>query len=296
MAHTNAQTNAAGAGNTPGHEPASATTRSEPGPGQRMLEQLILQPGDVDIWVAVVAQVPDAGLAAQFDAVLNDDERARHAKFLFEKDRRRYLLTRSLARYVLSRYVPIAPADWRFEATAFGRPVIANAQPAVAGLTFNISHSDQVVLLGITRDRQLGIDVEDRQRKVPLDVAEHFFSESEVQQLRSLPAPLQPSRFLDFWTLKESYIKARGKGLSLPLDQFCFDLTGDAPLRPHFDASLDDSPEHWTFWQWRPCADSLSALCVENRPGVSTRIKIRRVVPFVSEEEEIAFDVLRKSA
>ncbi|WP_181885298.1 4'-phosphopantetheinyl transferase family protein [Trinickia dinghuensis] len=281
---------------TIGGDPAAAAVeRGWHALDPRMLDLMTLAPGDVDIWVAIVADAPDAELSVQFDEVLIEEERKKHAKFLFEKDRRRYLVTRSLVRYVLSRYMPIAPADWRFEATAFGRPVIANAHPGVSGFTFNISHSDRVVVLGVTRERRLGIDVEDIDREMPLDVADRFFSAIEVQQLQSLPAHLQPARFLDFWTLKESYIKACGKGLSLPLDQFGFDFRGEAPLRVHFDPRLNDAPENWSFRQWRPCADSVAALCVENRPTLSTRIAVRRVVPFVR-EQEMAFDVLRRSA
>jgi 4'-phosphopantetheinyl transferase len=263
--------------------------------GRQLLDQLPLEAGEVHIWVAVVGEMPDDELSAQFDCVLTADERARHGRFFFEKDRRRYAVTRSLVRYGLSRYVPIAPSDWRFDATEFGRPIIANSHPAIAGLTFNISHSDHVVLLGVTRDRQLGIDVEDLQRRTPLDVADGFFSPHEVLQLRSLPADLQPARFLDFWTLKESYIKARGKGLSIPLDQFAFDLSGEAGLRLSIDERLGDAPEHWTFWQWRPSADCLSALCVENKPCVTTHVTVRRIVPFVS-ETQATFDVLRESS
>ena len=262
--------------------------------GQDILEQLTLSRGDIDIWVAIVAQVPDADLTAQLDAVLTEDERKKHAKLFIEKVRRRYLVTRSLVRYVLSRYVPIRPADWRFEATAFGRPTIANTHSGVSGLSFNLSHSDRLVTLAVTRDCEIGIDVEDLGRRAPLDIADSYFSPDEARQLRSLPEAAQPQRFFDFWTLKESYIKARGKGLSLPLDQFGFDLRGDGPLRVQFDPSLDDSPCHWTFWQWRPSADSLAALCVENRPGVTARVTVRRSIPFVL-DENIAFDVLRRS-
>ena len=256
---------------------------------------LVLLPGQIDVWVALADQPRDAELAAWFGQVLTEDERRQHGKFMFEKDRRRYLLTRSLVRYVLSRYVPVAPADWRFEPTAFGRPQIANRHPGIDGLGFNISHSDRVILLGVTRDCQLGIDVEDLQRNVPLDVADSFFSAGEVGQLRALPPDLQARRFLDFWTLKESYIKARGKGLSLPLDQFGFDLSVEPQLQAYFDPGLNDAPRNWTFWQWQPSADSIAALCVENRPGIEKTITVRRTIPFV-QEEGMAFDVLRVSS
>jgi 4'-phosphopantetheinyl transferase len=256
---------------------------------------LVLPLGQVDVWVAMASDMSESEMAAQFDRVLSDHERRQHGEFLFEKDRRRYLTTRSLVRYVLSRYVPIPPAAWRFDATAFGRPFIVNSHPDVSAMTFSISHSDRVVVLGLARGCQLGIDVEDLHRNVPVAIAGSVFSAAEVRQLHALPPAGQPHRFLDFWTLKESYIKARGKGLSLPLDKFSFELTGKRQLQVCFDASLNDSPDHWTFWQWSPSRDSIAALCVENQTGIKKTIKVRRIVPFVR-EEEIDFDVLRISA
>jgi 4'-phosphopantetheinyl transferase len=256
---------------------------------------LSLLPGQVDVWVALVDQACEAERASRYEQVLTQEERLQRAKFVFEKDRRRYLVTRAMVRYVLSRYLPIRPQDWRFEATYFGRPCIINAHPGVAGLTFNISHSDQVVLLGVTRDAQLGIDVEDLQRNVPIDVADIFFAPGEIRQLRALPPALQAARFLDFWTLKESYIKARGKGLSLPLDQFGFELGVEPQLQVNFEPALNDAPHNWTFWQWRPSADSIAALCAESRPGIGHRIKVRRTIPFVM-EQDMSFDVVRESS
>lgn len=258
------------------------------------LEGLLLPLGQVDIWVTFVAEAFAAGLACQLERVLLEAERQQQAKFRFEKDRRRYLVTRALVRYALSRYAPVRPADWRFAVTEFGRPFIVDPHPAVANLVFNLSHSDRVVVLGVVRECQLGIDVEDTQRSVPLDIAESCFSADEVRQMRALPAALQAQRFLDVWTLKESYIKARGKGLSLPLETFGFDLNGER-LRAYFDPGLNDSPHHWTFWQWRPSADSIAALCVENQAGFAKRMSVRRALPFFS-EEGMAFDALRVSS
>jgi 4'-phosphopantetheinyl transferase len=255
---------------------------------------LLLSTAQVDVWVVMIGDVSESDLTAQFHHVLIEDERRQHAKFLFEKDRRRYLVTRSLVRYVLSRYMPIAPLDWRFSPSAFGRPLIANRHPGVDGLTFNISHSDQVVVLGVTRQNHLGIDVEDVKRSVSIDIADSFFSAMEVRQLKSLPIALQGRRFLEFWTLKESYIKAKGKGLSLPLGKFGFEMIGERQLRAHFDLDLDDSSGSWIFWQWRPSMDSIAALCVQNSPGMGIDITVRRTIPFVC-EQNMVFDVLRES-
>jgi 4'-phosphopantetheinyl transferase len=253
-----------------------------------------LPAGRVEVWAAFVGELDEAQAALQFEQVLSAQERARHGRFVFEKDRRRYLLTRSLVRYVLSRYVPLPPAAWRFEATAFGRPMVADPHPVARGLNFNISHSDRVVLLGVTRERELGIDVEDLLRPAPLEIADSYFAPAEVRQLRALAPELQPRRFLDVWTLKESYIKARGQGLSLPLDRFAFHLEGNRSLRVHFDAELDESPRRWSFWQWNPSPDSIAALCVQNQAGVAADIRVRHVVPFVH-EQDAGFEPLRST-
>ena len=257
--------------------------------------QLALPFGQVDVWVAMANELSEGELAAQFDDVLSDHERRSHGEFSFEKDRRRYLTTRSLVRYVLSRYVPIPPAEWRFDVSAFGQPFAVNSHPDVSAIAFNISHSDRVVLLGLARGCQLGIDVEDLRRKVPVSIAGSVFSAPEVRQLHALSPAGQPQRFLEFWTLKESYIKARGRGLSLPLDKFSFELTGKRQFQVYFDPSLNDSPDNWTFWQWSPSRESIAALCVENKRGLIKTIKVRRTVPFVR-EEEADFAVLRMSA
>ncbi len=270
-------------------------TTSTPAAAPAQPTLLSLPPGAVDLWVAPIWQVPDAELAQQLATVLSEPERERRAKFMFEKDRRRFLVTRALVRQVLSRYVPIAPADWRFVDTAFGRPTIANAHPAVAGLDFNLSHSNQLVVLALARGRELGVDVEDLERDVPLEVADRYFAVDEVRQLRALAPEARPRRFLEFWTLKESYIKARGKGLSLPLEKFDFTLDAAGPIRFSFDPSIDDRPGRWSFWQWRPAAGSIAALCVENQPGVTPAVRVRRVTSF-GPAADMPFDVTRTSA
>ncbi len=264
-------------------------------PAHEGLAALALAPGAVDIWVARVDEVFDSGLAPRLAQVVSEEELQRQARFLFEKDRRRYLVTRALVRYVLSRYVPLAPRQWRFGATAHGRPFILNADPLLEGLSFNISHSGQVVLLALGRGGQLGVDVEETGRTTALDVADSVFSARELLQLRALPQAEQAQRFLQFWTLKESYIKARGMGLSLPLQKFGFELGSGQQLRAHIDADLDDVPGNWAFWQWTPGPDSIGALCVQRRPGVAHRVAVRRTVPFAW-EESASFDVLRTSS
>lgn len=256
---------------------------------------LALPPGRIDLWVAQLDGEADAGLTGHFERISTEEERRQQGKFHFAKDRYRYLVTRLLVRYALSRYAPIRPEAWRFAANDFGRPFIANPDPAVRGLEFNLSHSQRVVIMGVARDCRIGVDVEDLPRRAPLDIADRFFSPGEVRQLQSQPSALRAGRFFDFWTLKESYVKARGQGLSLPLDRFGFELAAGCDIRAHFDSGLDDTPENWVFWQWHPTADSVAALCATRLPEMARPICVRRVVPF-DREEMAVFEPVRMSA
>src|SRR5438874_1805737 len=101
---------------------------------------------------------------------------------------------------------------------------------ALPGPRFNVSHSGPVALYAFSWNGEVGVDVElDRPELARERIAERFFSPAEVATLRGLPAELQPHAFLTCWTRKEAYIKARGEGLSLPLDRFDVSLHPDEP-------------------------------------------------------------------
>jgi 4'-phosphopantetheinyl transferase len=183
----------------------------------------------------------------EYDALLTPDERERHRRFRFEKDRNLFLATRALVRSTLSRYAAVAPHDWRFSAGEQGKPFIA--QPAGGEpLHFNLSNTPGLVVCGVSSAHEaLGVDVESRDRKsAALEVADHWFSSDEVSSLRTLPESEQRDRFFRIWTLKESYIKARGAGLSLPLDAFSFTL-GDDDVSVRFEERLEDDAARWRF-------------------------------------------------
>lgn len=241
---------------------------------------LALAEGQVDLWFTRTARVHPA-LAARCHALLSPQEQALQRRFLFEKDRHRFLVTRALVRDVLSHYVAREPHEWRFNCNQYGKPHIAEATGLSQDIAFNISHTDGLVTVAVSRDRALGVDIENVQRTAPLDIAERYFCATECRSMRRLPAARQATRFWELWTLKESYIKARGMGLSIPLDQFGFDLDIPNSVSIGFTARLDDLPSRWQFWQCRPTEDHLMALCIE-APGdkrVHTRICVREAVP-----------------
>lgn len=250
-------------------------------------------PHQVHLWHAFTPQQDEALNLRQL-SLLTPEERTRMARFHFEKDQHRYLITRALVRTVLSRYAPIEPAGWTFEPGPHGRPYITNPHPLAQKLRFNLSHTDGLVVLAVTTGREVGVDTESMVRSAPLEVADRFFSRQEAQALRALPDAEQAHRFWELWTFKESYIKARGMGLSLPLNKFSFQLDQQARVDIGFEEGLDDSPAHWRFWQFRPNANHLVALCL----GASTttapvEFSCKAVQPLLP-EAALAFEVTRR--
>ncbi|HSX61298.1 MAG TPA: 4'-phosphopantetheinyl transferase superfamily protein [Tahibacter sp.] len=238
---------------------------------------LLPLPGDeVHIWYAWTAQCEGAGLRDAYAALLTPDERARCARFAFDALKAEYLLTRALCRTVLSRYAPVRPQDWRFESNAYGRPEIA--APLVRPLRFNLSNARSLVACAVTSGSDVGIDVEETARSAaPLDIADQFFSAEELAALRALPAHEQGARFFDLWTLKESYIKARGLGLQIPLDRFS--LRFGETLGIAIDASLADEAADWQFFSTRLSGAHTLSLAVRRGANPPYRIRLHEIVP-----------------
>ena len=213
-----------------------------------------------------------------YRALLSEDEQARMARLVFDRDRRAFLLTRALVRTTLSRYAPVAPAEWRFLTNAHGRPEILSRSPGTPDLRFNVSHTDGLIACAVTIGREVGVDIEHLDRQLTHDVAGRFFAPAEVTALHRLPEPEQRRVFFDYWTLKEAYIKARGFGLALPLGEFAFMLNPPQPPAIAFDPSLDDDPATWQFLQAWPTPHHRLALAVR-RTGADLPVRIREIVP-----------------
>jgi 4'-phosphopantetheinyl transferase len=194
-------------------------------------------------------------------------------------DRVRFAVTRTLLRVMLSRMAGCPARDWRFRVTSHGRPELDLDAPARPPLRFNVSHTQGLVACAVTLGREVGVDVEHAGHRLMLDVAERFFAPSEVADLRALPAETQGTAFFDYWTLKESYIKARGLGLSIPLEQFSFRLRGEHAPTISFAPELQDDPDTWLFVQDRPTPSHRLALAVRVLEAQRPRVLFERVPP-----------------
>jgi 4'-phosphopantetheinyl transferase len=181
-------------------------------------------------------------VVARLRRLLSPDELARADRFHFERDRRRYIAGRGQLRVLLSRRLGLAARHIRLIYGAYDKPHLPGGE-----LWFNVSHSGPVVLFALTTVDEVGIDVELDDGDFARDrIAERFFSRAEVAVLRSLPADQQARAFLTCWTRKEAFIKARGDGLSLPLDSFDVSLASGqraALLRTEWSGS---EPTQWS--------------------------------------------------
>ena len=225
--------------------------------GERLADETIV------VWYASQDHFDDETVYGSLAELLSDDEMARANRFVFDRDRRTYIVAHALQRTLLSYYGARDPRAWRFVTNNYGRPEV------VAGnnerrLRFNLSHTRGLVACGIGVQRAVGVDVENTTRMTAgVDLARRYFAPREVEDLLALPAKLQARAFFDYWTLKESYIKARGMGLSLPLEQFWFRLKTDQPVGIGFDPRLEDDPAKWQFAQFEPTEQHKLAVAVE---------------------------------
>jgi 4'-phosphopantetheinyl transferase len=210
--------------------------------------------------------------------LLSSDERQRYERFLFPEDRERFLVAHAATRMILSRYTGQAPGDLEFTFTAQGRPELRQPNPAGPRIRHNLSHTRGLIAIAVCLERDVGIDVESLERGSATDVmqlAERFFASPEVETLAREPADRRRRTFLEIWTLKEAYIKARGLGLTLALDGFAFDIADAESPSIWIEPSLDDQPDAWTFRLDWPTDKHVLAAAVRCRREEAVRFVIR---------------------
>jgi 4'-phosphopantetheinyl transferase len=191
--------------------------------------------------------------------ILNEEERARAARFHFERDRHRFMAGRAALRRILAAYLDRSPDDLVFAVGPHGKPALENL-----GLEFNLSHSGGCGLLAVTRGRRVGVDVERvRADFAGEDIARRFFAPAEVEALAGSAPDQYATGFFRCWTRKEAYVKARGDGLSLALDRFEVPL--DQGATRALASCLDDPSEcaRWSLREVVPAPGYLGALVVE---------------------------------
>jgi 4'-phosphopantetheinyl transferase len=230
-------------------------------------------PDVIDVHVAYTAGLDEAALQEARD-VLSTEERARADRFVFDRDRRDFVWAHALLRRTLSGLAPIAPREWTFDITASGKPSVSAAQGRLA---FNLSHARGIVACAVTTaDVDLGVDVERPPERHLMTVARRFFARVEADALEACAPDERPVRFVEIWTLKESFIKATGDGLRAPLGAFSFDLPAGDPARIGFTPPSGESASHWDFQLFAPSPADRVALAVRSAEARAWRVTARR--------------------
>jgi 4'-phosphopantetheinyl transferase len=194
-------------------------------------------------------------------AMLDGAERERHDRYRFDVHRDRFALRRGALREILGRYLGCEPAAVRFAVGPAGRPEIPGAP-----LRFNLSDSDDLALLGVTREVDLGVDVE-RVVEIPDRdaVAARFFSPAELVEYRAVPEDSKLLAFYLTWTRKEAWLKARGVGLGPDLASFDVTVAPGSPARLLRVAGEDDEPLRWMLCSEVPRAGFVAAVAARAR-------------------------------
>lgn len=241
----------------------------------------LLPSDEIHLHITDDPAITDPDLLAGYEALLSAEERVRRDRFHFARHRHQFLVARALIRTTLTRYcLNVPPADWRFETNDYGRPHVAGAGAGL--LDFNLSHTEGRIVLAVSRSSRPGVDIERADRADSfLDIADGFFTAGEVSSLNGLPSAERKARFLALWTMKEAYIKSRGMGLSIPLQDFAISFGPNGPSISFADGVADD-PSRWQLFQLDGGQDYILSLAISDAVPVHPRLF--RTTPSLSVE------------
>ncbi|KAK9921309.1 hypothetical protein M0R45_029824 [Rubus argutus] len=227
---------------------------------------------------------------------------------------KRALLARALVRTTIARYTNdrVDPRSLNFKKNGYGKPEVEwqiadDWQPPA--LQFNISHTSSLIACGVTVDSPIGIDVEEKQRKLKhhiLAFARRYFSSHEVEHLTSISdIEIQRQQFIKLWTLKEAYVKALGRGFSAsPFKTFTIQLKAAAKRGIYLSRDVESEiseisvdslgsenlTNNWQFLLLELAGSHYAAICMQKhntlggKGNVPIKLTARRTIPLVEDE------------
>ena len=252
-------------------EPASCPVLLDWHPGADAAE---LTANEIRVWVVDL----DAGVSTDQvetaepgpeSCLLSPDEQERAARFVRARDRRRFVCCRAALRSILGGLLRQPPDSLRFRAAVRGKPELdrdssdenhADKQPT---LSFNVSHSSELALIGVCRGHELGVDLERVRTIHEADrIVASFFSPAERDEFATIPEHLKPIAFFRGWTRKEAILKGLGIGLA-GLSARYETRFGTSDLAPHFaPASPVALVDEWRLWEASPRADFVATVAI----------------------------------
>ena len=228
--------------------------------------ELALPEREVHVWTCDLDACNES--VFRLAAALSAEERERARSFRFDRDRRRFIVAHALLRDVIGRYLPVSARAIAFSLNSYGKPSLSE-DPGI-GLNFNLSHSSDMAICALTRHRRIGADIEEvRPIQEMENLAAACFSDAERIRVCEFEPEARREAFFACWTRKEAYIKARGEGLSIPLDSF--EVGVDPRTAPGcFSRVLDESQTIPWWWSGIQIAEGFAAAIVveDSPPGV----------------------------
>lgn len=206
---------------------------------QNKLTNFELNENEIHIWLLEFSKIAISD--NKFDKILSEDELAKKKKFHFDRDKIVYAVSRGSLRILLSRYLNLSLDEIYLSFNSFGKPFIEKSN--YLNIKFNISHSNEFGLLAFNLSDEIGIDIEFiNEELVTENIAKNYFSQFENEELFKLCQEDRINAFFNIWTRKEAFIKAIGKGLSIPLNSFDVNISDEKPkiLRIRLDNILEN--------------------------------------------------------
>lgn len=221
-----------------------------------------LEADEVQVWRVSLAR--SAPVVFTLRQLLSLTEQARADRFHFKIDCERFTIARACLRTILGRYLQTDPAEIEFNYGEYGKPQLATVNGDSSQLKFNLAHSYSWALYAFTLGREIGVDIERISPALATEeIAKRFFSTLELELLNRVPSHVRHEAFFNCWTRKEAFLKAKGLGLSLPLNQFDVTLAPMAPavlLRTRWD---ENEALRWSLQSIDLGPDYVGAIAVE---------------------------------
>jgi len=238
--------------------------------------------GEIHLYFTRPDKIDKPGLLSRYKSLLTRDELQDLSRFHFPQHKKQYLLTRALVRTCLSIYHDTDPDQWRFAKDSHGKPKLAKPFDGLP-VGFNLSHTDGLIICAIVSGSDIGVDVENRHRPMVLEANDfhRFLSPVEIRTLEELPPEEKKHGFFDYWTLKESYLKAAGMDRLQSLHEISFILKNNKLVDVLIQHENSVPGEHWKFWRVRIDDQYLIAVAM-NSGFPEYEFKAFNVVPLES--------------
>lgn len=234
---------------------------------------------EAHIWVAFTEKHYNKDLLTWYKSLLSEYEQKKYNDLYFRNHRKSYLISHALLRTTLSLYVSTPPKEFEFSYEHYGRPEIKKPD-CTSEICFNLSRTQGVATCLISSSTHAGIDVESTLNlSYPEIMFRHVLLPKEIESLQGLHGNSLKRRFLAYWTLKEAYVKATGRGLSIPLTQLSIKLYPDGYAEVSFDPQLTDNSLEWQFAYFGLTHEHILAVALRKMEATDKSIKIIEVIP-----------------